>query len=132
MTTEVTVTVPIRVVAKEMSLPISTLRYWEEVGLIPPIPRNESGRREYARKDIHWIEFVKCMRASGMPLAKLRQFAELRRNQGDLEEQLAILQAHQTHIEEQLESLQAMHGFMNKKIAMFEDVIAKVKAHGEA
>jgi len=40
---------------------LDTLRYYERVGLIPPVNRNESGIRDYNELDLRRVEFIKCM-----------------------------------------------------------------------
>jgi hypothetical protein len=42
-----------------------TLRYYERIGLIPPVNRNGSGIRDYNELDMKRVEFVKCMRSAG-------------------------------------------------------------------
>lgn len=44
---------------KLTSLTPNTLRYYERIGLIPPVARNKGGTREYTSKDLCWIEFIK-------------------------------------------------------------------------
>lgn len=44
---------------KQTSLTPNTLRYYERIGLIPPVARNKGGTREYTSKDLCWIEFIK-------------------------------------------------------------------------
>ena len=39
------------------------LRYYERIGLIPPVPRTKSGIRDYDEESCNWIELMKCMRA---------------------------------------------------------------------
>ena len=48
---------------KQTSLTPNTLRYYERIGLIPPVARNKGGTREYTSKDLCWIEFIKTMRS---------------------------------------------------------------------
>lgn len=50
---------------KQTSLTPNTLRYYERIGLIPPVARNKGGTREYTSKDLCWIEFIKTMRSAG-------------------------------------------------------------------
>ena len=50
----------------------SALRDYERVGLMPPVTRDANGHRLYGEDEIHWIEFVKCMRQTGMPLKEIR------------------------------------------------------------
>lgn len=69
-------------VSRQFCLSGDTLRYYERIGLIPPIRKNKSGIRDYQEEDLKWIQFVKCMRAAGLPIEVLLEYMELYR-QGD-------------------------------------------------
>ena len=52
-------------VSRKMDISADTLRYYERIGLIPPVKRSKSGIRDYSEKDLGWISFAKCMRGAG-------------------------------------------------------------------
>ena len=58
-------------VSEQYGLSSDTLRYYERIGLIPPVNRNESGVRDYNELDIRRVEFIKCMRSAGLPIEVL-------------------------------------------------------------
>ncbi|WP_445505552.1 MerR family transcriptional regulator [Niallia sp. 03091] len=64
-------------VARQFNLTSATLRYYERVGLIPPVNRKESGIRDYDEDDMKWIEFVKCMRNAGLTIEALIEYTTL-------------------------------------------------------
>ncbi|MEK4510908.1 MerR family transcriptional regulator [Paenibacillus sp. FSL K6-2524] len=64
-------------VANQFGLAASTLRYYERVGLIPPVNRKESGVRDYDQDDINWIDFIKCMRDAGLTIEALIEYTTL-------------------------------------------------------
>ena len=64
-------------VSEHYGLSSDTLRYYERIGLIPPVTRNESGIRDYGELDIRRVEFVKCMRSAGLPIEVLIDYMEL-------------------------------------------------------
>ena len=53
-------------VCKKYDVSQDTVRYYERIGLIPSIPRTESGIRNFDETSCRWIEFIKCMRNAGM------------------------------------------------------------------
>lgn len=63
-------------VAVVTQLSVHTLRYYERIGLVAPICRASSGHRRYSSQDIAWIEFLTRLRATGMPIRQMQQFAE--------------------------------------------------------
>ena len=64
-------------VSKKYELTEDTIRYYEKVGLIPKVPRNKSGIREFDDASCRWLEFVKCMRSAGMPIDALIKYINL-------------------------------------------------------
>jgi DNA-binding transcriptional MerR regulator len=96
----------IQQVAAVTQLSTHTLRYYERIGLLAPIERASSGHRRYSSQDIAWISFLTRLRATGMPIREMQQFAELRR-QGDrsLTQRRQLLEIHQQHVQQQLDEL---------------------------
>ena len=41
------------------------------------VSRDKNGYRDFSREDLYWIEFIKCMRQTHMPVSKLKEIAEL-------------------------------------------------------
>ena len=48
-------------VSRKYNLTADTLRYYERIGLIPPVNRNNSGVRDFTEEDCNWVQFIKCM-----------------------------------------------------------------------
>ena len=69
-------------VSKKNEISADTLRYYERIGLLPPVPRTKSGLRNYDDESCGWIEFIKCMRSAGLPIEVLIEYVSLFR-QGD-------------------------------------------------
>ncbi|MEG0628525.1 MAG: MerR family transcriptional regulator [Enterococcus sp.] len=64
-------------VAEKFDMTPATIRYYEKQGLIPPITRNSSGVRDFQDEDLNWVEFIKCMRDSGLSINSLTRYSEL-------------------------------------------------------
>ena len=64
-------------VSRTYDLSADTLRYYERIGLIPPVHRSAGGIREYDEEDCRWIEFIKCMRGAGLPIESLVEYVAL-------------------------------------------------------
>src|SRR5689334_15886809 len=69
----------IQQVAEQTGLSVDTLRYYERIGLIEPVRRAENGHRRYGQHDIAWLQLLIRLRETGMPLAQMSRFAQLRR-----------------------------------------------------
>ena len=72
----------IKEVSELCNLSADTLRYYEKVGMIPPIGRTAGGIRNYSDSDVQWIELAKCMRSAGLPVEVMTKYLELYR-EGD-------------------------------------------------
>ena len=94
-----------------------TLRYYERIGLIPAVPRNESGIRNYDEAIIGWINFIKCMRGAGLPIEALIEYVALCK-EGDKTEasRKAILIEQRDILQQRIESLQKTLVKLNYKI----------------
>lgn len=64
-------------VSKKYDLTQDTIRYYERIGLLPEIPRTKSGIRYFDEESCKWVEFIKCMRAAGMPIEALIEYMTL-------------------------------------------------------
>ena len=93
--------------SRQYGLSADTLRYYERIGLIPPVPRNKSGIRDYDQASCQWIELMKCMRAAGVQIEALVEYVELFR-QGDatLEAREALLMEQRDLLMTRMEEMQ--------------------------
>ena len=64
-------------VSERYGLSTDTLRYYERVGLIPTVNRNDSGIRDYNELDLRRVDFIKCMRSAGLPVEILIEYVAL-------------------------------------------------------
>lgn len=110
-------------VSKLMNLSNDTLRYYERIGLIPPVHRNQSGIRDYDEEDLRWVEFIKCMRSAGLPIEALIEYVSLFR-QGDdtTDARKALLIEQRDLLIKRMEDMQATLDRLNKKIEHYEHI----------
>lgn len=109
--------------ARESGLSVHTLRYYERAGLIDDVDRAISGHRRYSEADMAWVETIRCLRATGMPIARIRRYAELVRGGGNERERLALLEEHREAVRAQLTEVQSHLAFVEHKIATYEEII---------
>lgn len=96
-------------IAECTGLSVHTLRYYERIGLIDPVFRQSNQHRLYNEHDLRWIEFLLRLRDTGMSIAQMLHYAELRRAGEQLEsvsERRAMLEQHARHLNEELNALQ--------------------------
>jgi DNA-binding transcriptional MerR regulator len=70
-----------------------------------------------------WVETIRCLRATGMPIARIRRYAELVRDGGNEGERLALLVEHRAAVRAQLTEVQGHLAFVERKIATYEEII---------
>jgi len=63
--------------SRKYDMTADTLRYYERIGLIPPVNRNASGIRDYTEKDCKWVQFIKCMRGAGLSIEILIEYVTM-------------------------------------------------------
>ena len=64
-------------VSQKYGVSADTLRYYERIGLLPPVGRTKSGIRDYTEEDCNWVNFIKCMRGAGIQVEALIEYVEL-------------------------------------------------------
>ena len=101
-----------------------TLRYYERIGLILPIARNTGNQRRYSPADVQWLQFLLRLRETGMPVAMMRDYAELRsQGPGTTEARLRMLEAHQVQLAEQIRTLSAHQQALDAKIGIYQKTL---------
>ena len=112
----------IQEVSKLYGLSADTLRYYERIKLIPVVPRNAGGIRDYDEVSLQWIEFIKCMRCAGLPIEKLITYVELYQ-QGDetIDARKQLLIEERDHLLQRMNELQATLERLNEKIERYEN-----------
>lgn len=109
-------------VADLMDLTPVTLRYYERVGLIPPVSRKNGGVRDYQDEDLNWVEFIKCMRNSGLSVESLIQYTSLYQL-GDvtLDDRKSILVNERAKLIEKYEELGTTIKRLDRKIEDYDN-----------
>jgi DNA-binding transcriptional MerR regulator len=113
-------------VSKKYDLSTDTLRFYEKVGLIPPVNRNQSGIRDYSEADLRRVEFIKCMRGAGLPIEALTQYMNLVM-QGDktIEARKEILIDQRDLLVARIQEMQKTLDLLNYKISVYEEALLK-------
>mgnify|MGYP005792788615 CR=1 FL=1 len=111
-------------VSKKYALSIDTLRYYERIGLIPKVQRSRSGIRDYSESDLNWVEFIKCMRAAGIPVEALIEYVALfQQGERTIEARKQILIEQRDLLAARVEELQQTLNRLNRKIDNYEQLM---------
>ena len=108
-------------VSRKYDISADTLRYYERIGLIPPVPRTRGGLRDYGEESCGWIQLMKCMRAAGVQIEALIEYVDLFQ-QGDatLDARKALLVEQRDQLVSRRAEMQASLDLLNQKIDRYE------------
>ena len=111
----------IKEVSEKYEISQDTLRYYERVGMIPPVTRTASGIRDYQESDLGWVELAKCMRSAGLPVEAMIEYVKLTQ-EGDatIPARLQLLKEQRETLMEQKEKINATLERLNYKIGRYE------------
>lgn len=94
-------------VSEQSGLSVDTLRYYEKVGLLPPVNRTNGGVRDYTELDLRRVDFIKCMRTAGLPIEVLIEyFALVQQGDETIEARKEILQKQRAQLIDRMAELQ--------------------------
>ena len=115
-------------VSEQSGLSPDTLRYYERIGLLPPVNRNGSGIRDYSELDMRRVEFVKCMRNAGLPIDVLIEYYGLVQ-QGDetIEARKEILIEQRDQVAAKIAEMQETLDLLNYKINVYENTVLQAE-----
>jgi DNA-binding transcriptional MerR regulator len=113
-------------VSQQYGISSDTLRYYERIGLIPPVNRNGSGIRNYNELDLRRVEFIKCMRSAGLPVEVLIEYVALVQ-QGDktIEARKEILIEQRELLIARMQEMQKTLDILNHKVEVYENAVLK-------
>ncbi|EAH4448983.1 MerR family transcriptional regulator [Listeria innocua] len=111
--------------SKEVGLSIDTLRYYEKEKLILP-KRNEINSRIYDSSDITWINFIKKLKQTGMPIKDIKEYAKLR-YLGDqtIEQRMTLLYKQYDILNEKREEIELYTQFLLNKIDIYKEMLSE-------
>ena len=113
--------VTIKEVSEKYGISDDTLRYYERIGMIPPVTRTAGGIRNYTDKDQSWIELVLCMRNAGLPIEAIIEYVRLYQlGDSTFGERLQLLKEKREALIEQKKKIDSTLERLNYKIARYE------------
>jgi DNA-binding transcriptional MerR regulator len=113
----------IQQVSEKTGLSCHTIRYYERIGLINDVDRADNGHRRYSDDNIGWIDFLKCLKGTGMPITEIQRFVDLSR-QGDytISSRVEILKTQKDDILNQIDDLHEYLARIEGKIGYYESL----------
>ena len=111
----------IKEVSEKFDISQDTLRYYERVGMIPPVHRTSGGIRDYQESDLGWVELARCMRSAGLPVEALIEYVKLTQ-EGDetIPARLQLLEEQREALIEQRNKIDTTLKRLEYKIGRYE------------
>lgn len=113
-------------VSEQYGISPDTLRYYERIGLLPPVNRMESGIRDYTEIDIRRVEFIKCMRRAGLPIEVLIEYIALvQQGNETIEARKEMLVEQRAQLAIRMAEMQQTLDLLDYKISVYENTVLK-------
>ena len=121
-------------VSRKYNLTADTLRYYERIGLIPPVNRNNSGVRYFTEEDCNWVQFIKCMRGAGLSIEVLIEYVKMfQEGNSTVKARKELLIEQRNQLADRIREMQETLDRLDKKIDGYEErVLRKEKDLGKA
>lgn len=114
----------IKDVSKKYDVSQDTLRYYERVGMIPPVTRTSGGIRDYQEEDLSWVELAICMRSAGLPVETMIEYVKLyQEGAATIPARLQLLTDQREVLQAQRKQIDATLDRLNYKIARYEAAV---------
>ncbi|MFZ6874434.1 MerR family transcriptional regulator [Undibacterium sp. Di27W] len=102
-----------------------TLRFYEKAGVLQAANRADNGHRRYNSQDVLVLAFVLRLKQTGMPLAEIREYAQLRaQGEMSLQERLTMLKLHRQRLATTISELVANASALDDKIQIYQKMIS--------
>ena len=105
---------PIGQLAAQTDTPVATIRYYEDIGLLPKAARGPGGQRRYGSEDRHRLDFIRTRRGLGF---SLKDIARLLEQSADCAPSLSLAQDQLSRVQTQIVKLQAIAADLQAQIA---------------
>ncbi len=111
-------------VAKELSLTVYTLRYYDKEGLMPFVDRTPSGTRVFKESDIEALKIIECLKSTGMPIKEIKAFIDWC-TEGDstLKQRYEMFIERKASVEAQMEELKKTMNLIDHKCWYYKTAI---------
>lgn len=107
--------------AKRMGVAPSTLRYYDQEGLLPFVERSAGGIRVFKESDYEWLQVIECLKKTGMPLKNIGAFIHMAmEGDGTIDARLSLIRHQQQAVEQQIAQLQETLETLNFKRWYYE------------
>jgi len=103
--------IQIKEISSLSGVPVKTIRYYEQIGLLPPARRAKNGYRFYDEAEVDRLRFIRNARALGFHLIEIAKILSVQdRNEPPCSHVMTTLQLHMEEIEVRIRELENLRG----------------------
>ena len=114
-------------VSQMYHLPASTLRYYEQEGILSNVTKNERGQRIYTQGHLNRLGTICCFKGTGMTIAQLKAFFTYEETEEThIDEIVHLLQEQKQSVKEQMEALSRDYEHVLRKLCFYNDVRSSI------
>ena len=112
-----------REIGQIFDVPSSTLRYYEELGILPEVKRDEHKQRVYTDEHIDRLQAITCFKRTGLPMSKIHDFFEYAENLRDnIDKVVDMMENHEKYIVDQMEKMQQDLDHIRQKVRFYNGI----------
>ena len=110
--------------AKMLGVPASTLRYYDQEGLLPFVKHSNGGIRMFSDKDYEWLKVIECLKRSGLSIKDIKTYIDMtQKGDASLAERLELFRSRRDAVHRQIEELQGTLELLEFKCWYYEKAI---------
>lgn len=95
--------------ARRTATKVNTIRFYEELGLLPQALRTEAGRRTYGESDVRRLAFIRHARRLGFSTAEIRSLLDLAEDpEQDCEQARVMAEGHLADVRRRIKQLRTL------------------------
>ncbi len=108
-------------IAKVLGVPASTLRYYDQEGILPFLERSSGGIRMFTDKDYEWLKVIECLKKSGLSIKEIKAFMDMiDRGDDSLQDRLELFRSRKDAVQKQMAAMQETLDFLEYKCWYYE------------
>lgn len=111
--------------ARELGVPASTLRYYDQEGLLPFVERSGGGIRIFGEKDYEALLVIECLKKSGLSIKEIKSFMGMvREGDASLAQRLELFKGRREAARKQMAELERTMALLDYKCWYYETALA--------
>lgn len=114
--------------SRMFDLPSSTLRYYEEIGVLGAVEKNKAGQRCYTKEHVDRLHAIHCFKQAGMTLGQLKQLFEYEVDEAaHIDDIIGLLADQEQRVQEQMRQLELVYGQICRKVEYYKEIKAAME-----